>query len=175
MALSGLAILLLSILFPLSQIIDIKLKLIELETQQEIVKLESDKVTDDIMAALSTKGNLNKKEQTSYFNYLKELVKREDFKDNADDWYKGEPILSLQEQALFRSQSNEIKKKLAEMRGTANKIMLLFNELHNYYIFIWIDGIIGGILSFCGFFLWYFLIQKPNDILLKKQIEKNSK
>ena len=173
MALSGLAIFLLSIVFPLRQVNDIKLKMIEIETQVEMFKLESEKFGDDVMDALSTKGNLKPKEQAYFRNYLKGLLNREDFEDIAKDWAKGEPILSIQEQALFRSQRNKIMKEVAEVRGQQKRIELLTNQLRTYYIIIRIGGLLGSTISILGFYFWYFLIQRPNDILLRKKIENN--
>jgi hypothetical protein len=171
MALSGLAIFLFSIVFPLSQIHDIKLKMVEIETQQEVLKLEVEQIGNDVMDALATKGVLNTKKQALFRNYLNDLFKRNNNKELSKDWSKGEPILNIKEQAIFRKQLNEIKKRLAKIMGEEKKVMILYNELNTYYRIIWIGGLFGLIISFIGFGLWYILIQKPNDMLLQKQIK----
>ena len=171
MALSGLAIVAFCIVFPLQRSNEINFKIVEIETQQKILEIEGDNITNDLMDALSTKGDLKPKEQAQFRDYLIKLFKSENSTELTKDWGKGEPILSIKEQAIFRSRSNEIKHKLAEIRGNTKKAELLLNELKTYLLIITIMGCFGSLISIAGFYFWYSLIQRPNDILLKKQIE----
>jgi hypothetical protein len=84
---------------------------------------------------------------------------------------QSEPILSPEERAPFGSRVNELRKKIAWVNGQRKKYNLLFNELKNYRWMLLIGGSLGLAMSSLGFCLWYLIIQKPNDILLRKQVQ----
>ncbi len=168
LALSGLAIVLFSLVFPIIQISEIRLKIIEIETQMEVLEMDTGNVENDLIEALVNKGNLSPQEKGQFRNYLIELFK----KNAVKDWNEqSEPILRPEEQAPFRSRLNELRKKIAELKGQRRKFILLFSELRNYRWMLFIGGSLGIVMSSLGFCLWYLIVQKPNDILLRKQVQ----
>jgi hypothetical protein len=169
-ALSGLAIIALCIIWPLQRYNEIKLKMAEIHIQIEVLEIDIENIGDDILDALATKGISSTKKQALIRNYLKDLLKREDINKLSKEW-KGEPVLNVKEQAIFRKQHNEIKKRLVKIRGEREKVIILINELSTYYWIIRIGGWVGLILFLSGLGSWYLFTQMPNDILLQKQIK----
>jgi hypothetical protein len=171
LALSGLAIIGFCIALPLQRINQLELKMAEIHTQKDILEIDIENIYNDMLDALATKGILNTKKQALIRKALDELFKRNDINELSKDWSKGEPVLNVKEQAIFRIKNNEIKKRLSEIKGEENKVIILMNELKTYYWIIRIGGWVGIIISFVGFTFWYILIQRPNDVLLQKQIK----
>ena len=80
--------------------------------------------------------------------------------------------LDPEETVLIRKRTRETKIKLAELVGRRAQIEVLKKELLFYWRFIQVTFWFGLVISLAGFTLWYFLVQKPNDLLLRKQIKK---
>jgi hypothetical protein len=169
-ALFGLAIIAFCIIWPLQRYNEINLKMAEIHIQIEILEIDIENIWDDILDALATKGISSTKEQALIRNYLKDLFKMKDINKLSKEW-KGEPVLNIKEQAIFRKQNNEIKKKLVKIMGEKEKVIIYIKELNTYYWIIRIGGWVGLILFFLGMGSWYIFTQRPNDILLQKQIK----
>lgn len=170
LALSGLVIALFSSIFPSMRISEIKQKSIEVETQIELLGIDTGYLETDIIDTLVSKGNLSPKDKEHFRKYLFNLLKKNDVKEWDEE---SEPILSLKEQAPFRSRLNELRKKIAEVKGQRKKYIALLNEVKSYHWMLLIGGLFGLVMSSLGFWLWYLLVQKPNDILLRKQLDSD--
>jgi hypothetical protein len=80
--------------------------------------------------------------------------------------------LNHEETVLLRKRTKDAAIKVAELGGRTEQIEALRGELRFYWRFIKVTVWLGAVISLVGFYLWYFLVQKPNDLLLRKQIKK---
>lgn len=138
MALSGLAILIISTVFPMMRISEIKLKLVELETQTEIIGIETQKLKEEVS---------EKAEQI-------------------EKW-----MLRLKDLEADRKRMIKLQIKTVELVGQRKLVEVLLEDLRSYLIFIMVGGALGGLLCSSGFGLWYGLVQRPSDLLLKTQLK----
>ena len=138
-ALSGLVLTLFSLIFPWTRMGEIRPKLVEINTQLEILKIESDEIEKEL-SRLEKMVNPTPEELTAIIKERKE---------------------------------HRIKN--AELKGRFNQVDALVEELFYQWRFLKFGVFVGFIISFIGFWFWYHFVQKPNDMLLKKQIENNKK
>jgi len=171
MALSGLAIAVFSVFLPLTRMSEIRLNMLEIETQLEVLEIEVKYQENNIIDALVNKGNLSPKEKALFRNHLIDLLNKDTMLKEFDE--QSEPIFNPEEQASFRSRSIEIRKKIAEVKGRHRQSVALLYELKSYRWILWIGGMLGLVISFFGFGFWYYLIQRPNDMLLRKHIRNH--
>jgi hypothetical protein len=80
--------------------------------------------------------------------------------------------LDPEETVLIRKRTREAAIKSAELKGRMGQIEVLRKEILFYWKFLKITYFLGTTISLGGFCLWYILVQRPNDILLRKQIKK---
>jgi hypothetical protein len=137
MALSGLAILIFSLVFPMIRIGEIKLKLVEVETQTEVLGIETDNLKKDIEHSLN------------------------------------ESKLHFQDLENDRKRMSELQIKSVELKGRTKLVRELMEDLRSYLIFLVVGGMLGLLFCFFGFVLWYKLVQRPSDLLLKAQVERS--
>jgi len=137
LALSGLAIAIFSLVFPMIRISEIKMKLVEAETQSNVLNVEI-----------------------------------EELKEDTDRWAK-KTSLSPEETASLRKRLIELRIKGVQIRGRFEQIKSLNKDLDYSMILIWVGLPLGMLISYLGFLLWYFRVQKPNDLLLRKQVESD--
>jgi hypothetical protein len=137
LALSGLAIAIFSLVFPIIRISEIRMKLIEVKTQSNVLDVEI-----------------------------------EELKGDTDRWAK-KTSLSPEETASLRKRLIEIRIKSVEIRGRFEQIKSLNRDLDYSMTLIWVGLPLGLIISHLGFLLWYFRVQKPNDLQIRKQVESD--
>lgn len=171
LALSGLAIIALCIVFPLQRIHDLDLKLIETGTKIKVLKLEQKYLQDNLINTLVNKSKLPPKQKAAFRKYLVEVFNHKHPLEKEDT--EGKAILSLEEQATFSKALEEVEKKSIELGGQLDQANYLNKEFGQFIFVVAIGLTIGLILSSYGFLRWYYLIQKPNDMLLQKQIKNN--
>jgi len=80
--------------------------------------------------------------------------------------------LDPEETVLIRKRTREAAIKAAELKGRMEQIEVLRKEVLFYWKLLRITYFLGTAISLAGFCLWYILVQRPNDILLRKQIKK---
>jgi hypothetical protein len=136
LALSGLAIAIFGLVFPAIRISEIRLKLIEANTQTRLLKLEIDQLKEDV------------------------------------DTAKKKSSVSPEEIGNIRKRMIEINVKKVELDGRTEQIKALMEDLNFARGALKVSAPLGLVISFLGFYFWYSLIQKPNDLLLQKQIKK---
>jgi len=90
-------------------------------------------------------------------------------------WDKYKPDLKPKERDSFNSRELDLRKNIIKASENHKKVLILFNELNNFWWILWVGFFLGIIQSGLGFVLWYVQIQKPNDELLKKQIKDYKK
>jgi len=73
----------------------------------------------------------------------------------------------------LKSYGKLIEIKMAELRGLTKKNRELIEDLKFYLRFLEVGGMLGSLFSFIGFVLWYKLVQRPSDLLLKTQVERS--
>jgi len=137
LALSGLAIAIFVLVFPMIRISEIRLKLVEVKTQSKVLAVEI-----------------------------------EELKEDTDRWAK-KTSLSPEGTASLRKRLIELRIKGVEIRGRFEQIKSLNRDLDYSMILIWVGLPLGMLISFLGFLLWYFRVQKPNDLLLRKHVESD--
>jgi hypothetical protein len=81
--------------------------------------------------------------------------------------------LDPEETVLIRKRTREAEIKAAELKGKMEQIEVLRKEVLFYWKFLRITYFLGTAISLVGFCLWYILVQRPNDILLRKQVKKD--
>ena len=96
--------------------------------------------------------------------YLKDWKKRTDLTSTKVK-VKAEEVEALSKDLL------ELEIKHAQLESKSALIDTLLNDIkYNRMLSRW--GVFFGILiSYVGFFRWYRLVQKPNDMLLRKQLD----
>ena len=66
-----------------------------------------------------------------------------------------------------------IEIKRAELEGKTKENGELIEDLKSYLIFLVAGGMLGLLFCFFGFVLWYKVVQRPSDLLLKAQVERS--
>ena len=135
LAVSGLVIFIFSQVLPVIRISEIRMKLVEVRTQSNILKVLSEELEEDIAI------------------------------------WKNKTSLTPEEKDSFRKRLIEIRIKTAELRGRFEQVESLNRDLDYLMILFWGGLLIGVGISVLGFLAWYFIVQKPNDLLLRKQVE----
>jgi hypothetical protein len=164
MALSGLAILIISLVFPMIRIEETELKLVELETQTEVLRIE----TDDLTREMSGKTEKIQKEMVSLDPEKLANLSKKDI-----ELLLNESKLHLQDLENDRKRMNELKIKTVELKGRTKLVGALMEDLRSYLIFLIVGGALGLLFCFLGFGLWYKLVQRPSDLLMKAQVERS--
>jgi hypothetical protein len=152
MAISGVAIVIFSFAFPMTLIKDLRPKQIKIMTKQKVMKLELDELLkeQDILSKDIAVAETNLENLTS------------------------ENVVKLRERQVDLHQNViNIKIKTINIEGQIDMIGALTEELHFAKILMICGVIIGLIFSFCGFVAWYFIVQIPSDLLLRRQVEGN--
>jgi hypothetical protein len=161
MAISGLFIFIFSLVYPWTHISEIRLKILENETKVKIMNIESKELGEQT-------ESLNK-EIDLYDNKLTSGgVKRNNNADTDKQWDN-----ILLKYNVLHQKRIEFIIKCEEVQGRVKQIDALLEELGIAWIFLIVGSLVGSFICITGFHRWYFLIQKPNDLLLKKQIERN--
>jgi len=79
--------------------------------------------------------------------------------------------VSDEEMKELYKQHHEYLLKNAEFQAKTKFVLVLIEEGKRVStLSIWIETI-GVLISYIGFQLWYIRVQKPNDMLLRKQLE----
>jgi hypothetical protein len=138
LALSGLAIAILSLVLPVIRISEIRIKLVEVKTQSNLLNIKIEELSKD----------------------TDRLAKK--------------TALSPEETESLRNRLIEHKIKVVELSGRFEQINSLNRDLDYLMILFWGGLPLGAGISVLGFMAWYFLVQKPNDLLLKKQVENQN-
>jgi len=163
MALSGLAILIFSLVFPVIRMSEIKLKMVELEIQGEILKIEKNHIIFESNKTVEGQKWMVHLDREK----LAKLSKKE------LDYYLNELILQGKDLDNDLKRMIEVKKKFVELEGRIKLVEVLNKDLRFYLIFLMTGGLLGSFLCSFGFGLWYVLVQRPNDLLLKTQVEQS--
>jgi hypothetical protein len=134
LALSGLALILVSFVFPGNLINDLELKSVDAQTQINLLAFESSILERDVEAA-------GKKDSLP----PDELVKLDE-------------------------RRQRLKAKLIETEGQKNRLAVLVRQVRLTFNLFRIGGFAGLAMSSVGFLLWYRRVQKPADLLARKQL-----
>ena len=153
LAISGLFIVIFSLVYPRTRLSEITQKTIELETKEKILNIKSAELTYE-MAELKKEVEAAKKRKSESFT-REELEKL------------------LKKSVDFQLKNTEHEINLVNLEGVLKQINELHKEFHFEWQFIKIGGYLGLIISMVGFVSWYWLVQLPSDLLLRRQIENN--
>ena len=82
------------------------------------------------------------------------------------------PKVSSADAAWYRTRLLDLRIKEIQWSSRQEQIDQLTKELLFAQSFLGLGCGIGTVLSAVGFALWYRRVQKPNDLLLKRQLEK---
>jgi hypothetical protein len=149
-AISGVIIVIFSFAYPWTLIRDIRPKQIEVMTKLEVLKIELIESDKDI--------DVLDKEVTVAENNLENLI--------------SEDVIKLREHTdKINRKRFEISIKKINIGGQIALIDYLREELLTAKWVMIIGVILGCILSFGGFIAWYFIVQVPSDLLLRRQVE----
>jgi septal ring factor EnvC (AmiA/AmiB activator) len=167
LALTGLALFVLSIIFPLSQFRDVIRRSTELDGERSLIDVQLDYIESDV-AQLSKRRDLSEDE-------LRVLEK-----DFASDCEQQNP--SPNKRKLSCAEAQQLKDKVREVRvlnKRAETNAALLDNLKNEAIFLALVstvGMIGSIiLAVKGFRLWHYRLQRYQDkIIAKEAADKES-
>jgi hypothetical protein len=98
-------------------------------------------------------------------------IEIDDLEYDTDLWAK-KVTLNPEETDLLRKRTREIKIRTAEITGRMEQHNILRITIEHYWRVLKVTIWVGFILSLVGFYCWYFLVQRPNDLLLRKQIKE---
>jgi hypothetical protein len=101
-------------------------------------------------------------------------VESEALREDNERWPK-KTVLNPEETESLRRRLVELKIKSAEIGGRLEQIKSLNRDLDYMMILFWGGLPLGVAISVLGFVAWYFIVQKPNDLLLQKQVENQNK
>ena len=76
--------------------------------------------------------------------------------------------------AFLRKTSNELEIKHFRLTAKDEQLIALAGELLFFLNFFRIGMFVGTFLMILGFWLWYYRVQKPQDMLLQKQIKETT-
>ncbi len=136
LALSGVALVVFSFIFPLDRLAAIQLKRVEMQTQAEVLLVELSNLEKEVDRAAG-----------------REKVSDEVLKD-------------LQARRL------QLAIKHAEVNGAKAQVAVLLEQFERAWSVLIVGMFAGIALANVGFFLWYYRVQKPADLLARKQLEK---
>ena len=143
LALSGLAIVTFSIVFPMIRDSELNLMMLETDKNMKVANIEKELFDKRIDKFLNSDLGSN----------LDELKMRE---EELEIWRN-----LLKDQQIYTVDLEYEVRKFEELHKELKFIQLLMKFGFG----------VGLIITFLGFLLWYVRVQKPNDLLLRKQIE----
>ncbi len=159
LAISGLFICIFSIVFPKTRTGEINQKTIELKTRTKVLGIEVDEIVNDSVQLHEDLDRLK--------NDIGRLKKT---KNTATLDKK----LSEMEEKRIEIRHNDIRSiiKRIELEGQIDQIKALTEDLMSYNKYFKVGISLGIVLSYIGFFCWFFLVQYPSDILLRRQVKQ---
>ncbi len=145
LAITGLILILISVIYP------------EMETHE----------IDRMLKETKTELNILKREE-EYLNLERRLLLEDNqAQTNTRSIQKSEDInrrrLELERKLM------EIEKKRIQMFGQIDQITLLINRLRLIFRFSTVGLILGIILTIAGFYFWYIKVQRYQDMMIKKE------
>ncbi|SHO46819.1 hypothetical protein SAMN02745220_01651 [Desulfopila aestuarii DSM 18488] len=149
-AISGLIILLLSIVLPLYWSNDLQSKAIELGTEIAVLQMKNDLLGEDVRKVekqLSTTENSN-------------------------------GVIGKETKQLHEKSKNDLRSiqfSTIEIKGKINLQEYYLKMLKKISIYAFLGIVIGLILSIYGFKFWYIKLQQPLDLQLYSIINKNDR
>jgi hypothetical protein len=189
MAVFGLIVFLLSAYFPRKQTQELELKRIDVESrqkalmhEQEIIKEEQESISEGIKRDFrESYGDSIYHEFIKVFD-TKNMARIEEFIFHLNDMeHAGLIHAAKPDTARIKSlivRSLKLNPKISKLVLTADELTMAAEELQIFasYTRHWrtaarVGVFVGGILIVFGFSLWYVLLQRPQDILLKRKVQ----
>jgi hypothetical protein len=166
MALSGLFIFIFSLVYPWSRLCENKLKMAEIQTKIRIINIENEALEDKFKRIKKDEESLHKDVNSAENRIMKDKLSKKEveiLRKNAD---------KVAEKAfLIQHDINKFYIKNEQIRGEIEQLNILSKEQHVAWIFLFVGGFLGALIANIGFYRWYFLVQKPNDLILKNKFE----
>ena len=169
-ALAGLAVVLISLTYPVGKFVELQLAAVE--TRFEITKLniEKDDIKSDLEElrterSLTLKNRLPLREQERQRLNKIEPQKTESAMEELKDQLSA--IMVLQE----RQRLSSIKTVDADKAVAKLDTQLKWLRIYGWASIVGL--LIGSLVALAGFRRWYIRVQAPNDRLLVKQLEKS--
>ena len=78
------------------------------------------------------------------------------------------------EVAFLRKSMNEIEIKHILLTAKGEQLIALISELRFFWNFLRVGMFVGSFFMVLGFWLWYYRVQKPQDLLLRKQLKETT-
>ncbi len=166
LALSGVVVVLVSIFYPISRLGELRQKAIELAAEIKILDLESKRLT--------VNHSQLEREVAAFEKQLSAAEKEK--RPTPGDIDSIEKIHNqLRTRALKLETSNDdLQVKLVKVSAKNDQLVQLVRYVE-YFVNVMYGGIvIGVLLAWVGFGLWYVRVQRPQDLLLKQQIENKA-
>jgi hypothetical protein len=167
MAISGLFVCIFSLVYPWTRISEIRLKILENNTKVKILHIESnelnkerDRLTKDIEALDKTIDTTEEKRTLKSLN------------DKDIPNIKNKLVEINLKYAAIHEKSMQVLIKCEQIQGRTEQIDALMKDFKVAWIFLIVGSLVGVNIAVTGFYRWYFFIQKPSDLLLKKQVEE---
>lgn len=161
-ALFGLVIFIASIVFPLPKSQDIELMNIEIEKGWKLL---------DCAKASSDFKYTQQLQDIKQMDGLRVKNEKAPSKDTEQLWLK-QAKCSLNELRISVDETEKSLKDSIELIAGRKKLIVLLKQLLIYKKLCYIGGILGPILMLIGFILWYYKVQKYEDIILRKKAKE---
>ena len=95
------------------------------------------------------------------------------FEGELDAFEKKKPHPSEQEVLILRDNFQQLKVKKIEVQGKTERLAILNKQLREAFNLLKLSALVGLLMAFVGFLLWYVRVQRPADLLARQQVEGN--
>ena len=190
MAISGLIIFLLSLYFPFKQAEDLELRISKVAGEIDEYNIKWEELYQQWLEVDNEFREGFRKEfgDSIYDEFIKLYEEREyfacrDFLLRLTEKVQYSVIIPNKEDTskVFNRtvRTLKLKEELIQHRITLSRIdtknrelKILFNWRKRWNFLILTGGLIGAVISILGFILWYWRLQKPQDLILKNKLRK---
>jgi cell division protein FtsB len=167
-ALTGLTLVVLSILFPIVKLNELEVAVLQTQTKRKVLEIEIKALEED-------------------FEYLSKSTKQLEHKIDLLDKSAKSPHAKAKSAEPLRAKSEQLESQLedlkerrrniaikkAEQQGQEQQGVLLLKQISKGWSLFKVVGILGLVITHFGFFLWYRRVQIPADEQAKQKASKS--
>ena len=151
LALAGLLLLVFALVYPLDRLTELQLKQTKIDTEWQTLALEVSRLAED---SAGVRGEVDRLQKNPNANI-------QDTKGALDSI------------ATISDRLHTLQIKQISLNGKGQEIKIVSGDIFFMRKLLVFGFLLGGILALIGFLGWYFRVQKPQDMLLRKSLKSN--